>query len=265
MQQETVKIKWNYPLSPSYYRMAVACLPVFAAAVPGQFVMIQPSGQGAPLLRRPFSIHRLIRQGGVVIGMEILYRVVGEATRRLSECREGDGVTLFGPLGRGFRIPAGIRSLFIVAGGVGVAPMLFLAETIYASGLDPACCAVFLGGRTRQDLLCENDFTKLGMPLFLTTDDGSAGDMCLVTTPLEAAIKDRPPDLICACGPHGMLSCVAGLAEQHQIACQVSVETVMACGMGACLGCAIEPRQAKENYLHVCLDGPVFDSSQLKL
>jgi dihydroorotate dehydrogenase electron transfer subunit len=265
MQQETVKIKCNDPLSPSYYRMAVACSPAFEAAVPGQFVMVQPAGQAAPLLRRPFSIHRLIRRDSAVIGMEILYRVVGKATQRLSECRKGDDLALLGPLGRGFRIPAGSRRLFIVAGGIGVAPMLFLAETLNASGLDPAACLVFLGGRTRQDLLCKSEFRQLGMPLFLTTDDGSAGDMCLVTTALEDAIRDRPPELICACGPHGMLSCVAGLAETHRIACQVSVETVMACGMGACLGCAIEPRQAKEKYLHACLDGPVFDAGQLNL
>jgi dihydroorotate dehydrogenase electron transfer subunit len=105
------------------------------------------------------------------------------------------------------------------------------------------------------------------MAVTLTTDDGTAGDQCLVTDPLESAAAGQPPDVIYACGPHGMLKCVAGIAKKHGISCQVSIETMMACGMGACLGCAVAPGRTErsDRYLHVCIDGPVFAMNRIQL
>jgi dihydroorotate dehydrogenase electron transfer subunit len=124
---------------------------------------------------------------------------------------------------------------------------------------------LFLGGRSQEDLLCIEDFERLGIPVSLTTDDGSCGDQCVVTTPLEEAIQQAPPALVLACGPPAMLTCVLGIVRRHRLPCQVSIETMMACGMGACLGCAVPSRRAGNRYLHACLDGPVFDADDLEL
>jgi dihydroorotate dehydrogenase electron transfer subunit len=98
-----------------------------------------------------------------------------------------------------------------------------------------------------------------------TTDDGSEGAQCFLTSPLEAAVRRQPPDVIMACGPMDMLICVAGIADRLDVACQLSIESVMACGMGACLGCAVPAAGDGNVYHHVCKDGPVFDAQDLKL
>ena len=108
------------------------------------------------------------------------------------------------------------------------------------------------------------DFNQLGIAVQTTTDDGSAGDQCLVTHPVEELIAASKPDLLVACGPMGMLACTVGIAEKYEVPCQVSIETMMACGMGACLGCAVEGLEQPDRFLHACLDGPVFDASELK-
>jgi dihydroorotate dehydrogenase electron transfer subunit len=265
MLSETVKVLWNDSLGPEYFKMGLKSHAGYAQADPGQFVMVRPADRLYPLLRRPFSIHRLIESRGTVDGIEILYKTVGKGTRALSACRAGDDIDLLGPLGKGFDLPPGAKRIFIVTGGIGVAPMLFLAQTLQKKGLDASDCAVFLGGRTRKDLLCADEFLDLGMQVRVTTDDGSAGDACLVTLPMTDAMKRRPPDIIYACGPMAMLQCVATAAADHGIPCRVSVETVMACGMGACLGCAVGSAVSTETYLHACVDGPVFDAAVLDL
>ena len=106
---------------------------------------------------------------------------------------------------------------------------------------------------------------RLGINVHTTTDDGSAGDQCLVTHPVEIAIQDVRPDIMYACGPAEMLKCVLGFAEKYAVPCQVSIETMMACGVGACLGCAVEDRTGSGKYLHACLDGPVFDAQVISL
>ena len=234
-------------------------------ARPGQFNMLGLVGQTDPLLRRPFSIHNLLISGGQTEGFELLYKVVGKATGILSRLRSGAMVNILGPLGTGFIIPRAARCIHVVAGGIGVAPLVFLASRLDRDNLDYSNCRVFIGGRTKEDLLCRDDFVQLGFTVDTTTDDGSAGDQCLVTHPLEEAVDRHPPDLIVACGPMAMLGCVIGIAEKHHVPCQVSIETAMACGMGACLGCAVEGRADQGRYLHACLDGPVFDAGDLKL
>jgi len=124
---------------------------------------------------------------------------------------------------------------------------------------------VFLGGRSKDDLLCSDDFLHMGMKIHITTDDGSVGNRCFVTHPLEIALEKNLPDIIYACGPLEMLKCVAGISEKHTVPCQISIETIMACGMGACLGCAVERKETSVSYMHVCLDGPVFDVRCIKL
>ncbi len=265
MYQETVKVLWNHEVGPGYFRMGLTCHQGYAASTPGQFVMVGFPDRMTPLLRRPFSIHRLVHQGDSVCGIELLYKIVGEGTRNLSRCVKGDSLDLIGPLGTGFTVSERYRRIFMAAGGIGVAPMLFLIDFLIEKNFDPKDATLFLGGRSKADLLCRETFADLGVTVLTTTDDGSEGDQCLVTQPLENALGRVPPDIVYACGPSAMLKCIIDMAEGHAVPCQISIETAMACGIGACLGCAVESRGRSGKYLHACLDGPVFDTDKIRL
>jgi dihydroorotate dehydrogenase electron transfer subunit len=265
MIQTTATVLRNMMLAPNYGRIGLSCGEPFARSKPGQFVMLGFPESIDPLLRRPFSIHRLIAAEGRFRGIELLYKTVGPATLRLSRLRVGEAVSILGPLGNAFQVAAGTRRIYLAAGGVGVAPMVFLLEWLRVLRPEPPACRLFLGGRSREDLLCADEIERLGTPVVLTTDDGSCGDQCLVTNPLEEAVRRDPPDLVLACGPKPMLACVLGIVRAHSVSCQVSIETMMACGMGACLGCAVGGRQDDSRYLHACLDGPVFDADDIAL
>jgi dihydroorotate dehydrogenase electron transfer subunit len=265
MFQQDARILWNESVAADIYRIGLKCGLGYRRTRPGQFVMVRVADAVEPLLRRPFSIHRLIVSNGRCEGIELLYKVVGRGTRQLSRCRPDQTLNVLGPLGSAFLIPPATRRVFIVAGGMGVAPMTFLAAYLLEQGIHAADCTVFLGGRTRSDLLCESHFKELNLAVHTTTDDGSAGDRCLVTHPVEAALKRRRPDIVYACGPLPMLHCLVGITEKHAVVCQVSIETAMACGLGACLGCAVAARDRPGKYYHACLDGPVFDTRSLSL
>jgi dihydroorotate dehydrogenase electron transfer subunit len=261
--QENVEVLWNKQVGPVYYRIGLTCHRRYSNATPGQFIMLRFPDQVFPLLRRPFSIHRRIAPDKDITGIELLYKVVGEGTRKLSECQKGDVIDILGPLGNGFSFSAQYKRVYIVAGGIGVAPMLFLVSKLLENGVDPSECRIFLGGKSREDLLCKDDFAEIGVAVQVTTDDGTSGDQCFVTDPLELASKRRRPDIIYACGPMEMLNCVIHIAESNNIPCQISIETIMACGIGACLGCAVERKDNSGSYMHACLDGPVFDAHLL--
>ncbi|MGD8961544.1 MAG: dihydroorotate dehydrogenase electron transfer subunit [Desulfobacterales bacterium] len=262
---EKVEVLSNTDLGNGIYRVRLSCNRHYARAIPGQFVMVRPTEQVDPLLPRPFSIHQLVQNKGLISGLELLYKVVGKGTQLLSRLQPADVLRMTGPLGKGFEIPATATKIIIVAGGIGVAPMVFLARTLTESKRNLSSIEVFIGGRTKADLLCLPDFSALALTVHATTDDGSAGDECLVTDPLDIAMRKNRPDVIFGCGPMDMLSCVAGIAAKHNVECQVSIETVMACGMGACLGCAVAARKNTHRYLHACKDGPVFDTRYLEI
>ncbi len=255
----------NERLSSLFGRVALACGDPFPAAEPGQFVMLRLPETLDPFLSRPYSIHAPWFQDGRFGGIEILYKVVGPATRRLSRLGPGDEVSLLGPLGRGFRVPPGVRRLFLAAGGVGIAPFRFLLERLAPGGPPTMDCRLFFGVRTAEELVCAAGLEARGIPVVTTTDDGSAGAHCPVTDPLAAAVERDPPDLLLACGPRAMLACVAELARRCGIPCQVSLEERMACGIGACLGCAVPGRGGPSRYRHACREGPVFSLEEIDL
>jgi dihydroorotate dehydrogenase electron transfer subunit len=263
MIQQTATILWNRQAGPGCYRMGLSCPQGYEAALPGQFVMVRSSSTLTPLLRRPFSIFGRIGSPEHPEGIELLYKVLGSGTGHMAQMAPGHTLDLLGPLGRGFNIPEGLRRAFFAAGGLGVAPIRFLAVHLKKERREQIDIHVFLGGRSREDLLCLEDFQALGISVTTTTDDGSAGRQCLITDPLAEAVAANKPDMLFACGPHGMLECVAGIVRRHQTPCQVSLETMMACGMGACLGCAVPKQGEGQGYHHVCVDGPVFDVAQL--
>ena len=258
MIQQTATVMWNRQISPDCFHVGLACDQGYDASTPGQFVMLQVGQELSPLLRRPFSIAGLVGPPEAPEGIELLVKVVGKGTMALSRLEAGALLDILGPLGRGFSINPDNRLIYLASGGIGVAPIRFLARTLIARGVDPANCRVFLGGQSQTDLLCRDEFQSLALQVTVTTDDGSAGNQCLITDPLEVAIRDRKPDMVYACGPHGMLACIVGIAQRTKASCQISIETMMACGLGACLGCAVD-RADQKGYLHVCMNGPVFN------
>ncbi|MCB2166904.1 MAG: dihydroorotate dehydrogenase electron transfer subunit [Deltaproteobacteria bacterium] len=264
MKQGYAEILDNFTMAPGYHKMTLGCETPFGAAQPGQFVMLTVGAGAKPLLRRPFSIHRMVPDASGRVKLEILYKVVGEGTGIMARMPVGATVDILGPLGRGFIVRGHYRRIYIAAGGIGAAPMVFLLETLRQQ-LESCQYHVFLGGRSRGDLLCRERFDQLADQVDCTTDDGSEGAQCFLTSPLEAAVRRQPPDVIMACGPMDMLTCVAGIADRLNVACQLSIESVMACGMGACLGCAVPAAGDGSAYHHVCKDGPVFDAQLLKL
>ncbi len=262
MIQLHATIRENRNVTPDCRCLILVAPDIAGPAVPGQFVMIRLAGDRPPFLPRPFSIHRVSPDRSE---LEILYKVVGPGTRQMAGLQAGDSLNLVGPLGRGFVVPASARQITLAAGGMGVAPLVFLAETLAGPGRNLTGCQVFIGGCGQNDILCRDHFTKLSLPLEITTEDGSCGQAGRVTAPLENHLAEQPPDLVCACGPVPMLAAVADLAARRNIPCQVSIETMMACGFGACLGCAVRPAGRSDRYFHACQDGPVFAADQIDL
>ncbi len=263
--QETARVLWNRPMGAHYGLMGLACRPHYQTARPGQFITIRLPHETAPLLRRPFSIHRLIQNDTEVSGIEILYKIVGSFTEKLSRVAMDADVDLLGPLGRGFSIDPTQNKILLIAGGIGVAPLVFLTDRLADSGADLSESAVCIGGRTADDILCRTDFMLHGMNVSITTEDGGMGEQGLVLQPAAHIIKTAHPDIIYACGPMPMLKAVIALARLHRIPCEVSIETMMACGLAACLGCAVKTSDSGDGYRHACKDGPVFDAGKLIL
>jgi dihydroorotate dehydrogenase electron transfer subunit len=263
MIQETATVLWNQKINSGYSRIGLTCTSQYAKARPGQFVTLRFPEQNSPFLRRPFSIHRLIGQGDDISGIEILYKIVGQFTQKLSLAKQGDQVDLLGPLGHGFTLSDSIRNVAFVAGGIGVAPLIFLYDALVHSKISFSESAVFIGGRSQVDILCKSVFNSTNIKLHTITEDGSEGEKGLVTMPLTRWLKTHHPDIIYACGPMPMLKVIIAIAKLENISCEVSVETIMACGIGACLGCAIQTNQEPEKYRHVCVDGPVFNAADL--
>ena len=266
-------------LTACHCRMRVHAPALAREARPGQFVEVRCSERGETLLRRPFGVHRILRDG-----IEMLYEVVGKGTTLLALKKAGDEVDIIGPLGNGFSVGsrAGIRRAnsegqgtrveVLVAGGIGVAPMVALAEKIAASGKGQGArkkqrTIVLIGARTKSHVVCAGDFKKLGAKVVVTTDDGSLGTKGFVTEPLKKALAAAGNGItaVYACGPTPMLKVVAALAREHHVPCQVSLEEHMACGVGVCLGCPVKVRKdlVETEYKMVCKDGPVFDAEQV--
>ncbi len=241
-------------LGGDYHRLRLKPARPFEAQ-PGQFAMVRVADGIEPLLRRPFSLHRMLESAGGEF--EILFRRVGAGTQSLARLRVGDRVDVLAPLGRGFRLRS--TAALLVGGGVGVAPLLFLAESLRARG---TAVRLLLGGRSDRDVLCHDDFGCLAVPYALATEDGSLGEAGLVTGLLQRELAaTAQPVTVYACGPAPMLAAVAALCRGRGVACQVSLEAHMACGIGACLGCVV-PGVATD-YLRVCQEGPVFEAEEV--
>ena len=232
---------------------------VAASAEPGQFVHVRCSKSLDPLLRRPFSLHRIGRSAVSEMpkrGISLLFQVVGRGTSQLADLEPDDSVDVLGPLGRGFTLRASTRRLLLVAGGLGIAPLVAAADA--AIERDVAVTAL-AGARTANRLLPAR-FLPPEVEYVVATEDGSAGRRGLVTD-LVGNYLDWA-DQVLVCGPGPMLPAIAAVTSQSSALVQVSLEERMACGLGACLGCVVETRSGPQR---VCRDGPVFALGELKL
>lgn len=254
-------IQYNRRIAPGVHLLRFQAGPMAGQAHPGQFVMVRPTDMPEPLLPRPFSIHGVY--GG---GMELLFKVIGQGTGHLAALKKGDRIEVRGPLGKGFLLHQNQEPI-LVAGGLGVAPLLFLARTWKKTHLRSSCCfpRLFIGARTKEELLRLDEFEKLGVKVTAATEDGSFGEKGLVTGVLDKALKDPSPRVVVlACGPKAMLKAVRGWALQKNISCQLSLETHMACGLGACLGCVVaRVTDQGRSYVNVCQEGPVFEAREV--
>lgn len=253
--QQQAEIVRSEKLSDDIYRFTVNMVDIAADSKPGQFVMVRVSEGLDPLLRRPFSIHQ-VAKGGLV---QILFKVVGRGTRALANLQPGQQLDMLGPLGRGF-IYDSTGQHYLIGGGIGIAPLLFLAKKMLKE-VEPSTIRVLLGAATGGELeVLGEDFASLGIDVQLATDDGSLGKEGLVT---ELMTSLQPGEgTVYACGPYPMLRAVAGICRDKGWGCQVSLETIMACGLAACLGCAVL-RGEMNGYVHVCKDGPVFNAEEV--
>jgi dihydroorotate dehydrogenase electron transfer subunit len=248
----------NDPVLPGTCLLRLQTPELARTGRPGQFVMVRCAEEGAldPLLRRPLALHRLDRSQGLV---ELLVRVVGRGTAWLAVRRPGDPLDVFGPLGRGFELAHRARNLLLVAGGMGIAPLLAAAD----EGLARGCAvALVLGARTRGELY-PPDRIPPQVEVHIATDDGSCGRPCLATDLVADSATGLLPwaDQVLACGPRPMLAALADVIRAGRLRprpgfAQVSLEASMACGVGACLGCVVRTRKG---WQRVCQEGPVFD------
>ena len=253
---QEIPIKEIESITPEVFRLSFQSKEIARKAQPGQFVMVHPKRFMEPLLPRPFSIHRV--QGNRI---DLLIRKAGQGTRQLGGLRPGEVLEIKGPLGRGFRLDSEKVPL-LVAGGIGVAPLVFLAERLVNMKRKRSVAPpeLFIGAGSKKELLGLREFREMGIRVRTATEDGSFGRQGLVTELLAGmSAKGLDRATIYTCGPQGMLRAVASWAVVRNVPCQVSLEARMACGMGACLGCSVARHTDNgRSYAKVCQDGPVF-------
>lgn len=258
----------NQEISPGYFRMKILAPGYNRQAKPGQFVMFRVQRSLPPLLRRPFGIFRAGYMPADCDNMppkefiELIYKVVGSGTEIMQGLHQGDPVELLGPLGEGFDLGAPDEEKILVGGGIGLVPLYMLAEKM----VDTSSVRLLMGGRTRDDIITVTEFGRLGVETYVSTEDGSLGEEGLVTQVLERKLEKYPKSTVFACGPMPMIEAVQKICSAHGAPLQVSLEALMACGVGACLGCVVkgaEHTEAEPRYLCTCTSGPVFNAEDL--
>ncbi len=219
--------------------------------LPGQFVEVRVDGSPSTFLRRPISINFVDRENNE---LWLLVATVGDGTKQLAKLKFGDVLNCVLPLGNGFTPAKQGEKVLLVGGGVGVAPLLYMGAEMKRQGFEPT---FLLGARTADDLLMLPVFNMYGR-VYVTTEDGSMGEKGFVTN--HSILNQERFDRISTCGPTPMMKAVARYARQNNVDCEVSLENLMACGLGACL-CCVE--KTTEGNLCVCKDGPVFNIKKL--
>ncbi|NLI82218.1 MAG: dihydroorotate dehydrogenase electron transfer subunit [Deltaproteobacteria bacterium] len=268
--QETASVLEHEPVARQTFRLRLHSPGIARSATAGQFAMIQVREGVDPLLRRPLSFHRLFPGEGCI---EFLYRVVGRGTWWLSRVRPGETVDLLGPLGNGFDVQdSAAYPVALIAGGIGIAPLFQLVSRLLVTPLERERPEIhlFYGARTASELLPDHFLQSLGISSHVSTDDGTGGFHGRVTDMFQRAVgkETGEPRRVFACGPLAMQFHVARWVLARGIESQLSLEALMACGVGACLGCALPAvshhGRSAERYVHVCKDGPIFRAEAIQ-
>jgi dihydroorotate dehydrogenase electron transfer subunit len=238
------EIKENIPVSKNHYLLTFTPLAKTPVPLPGQFYMIGIGNSCDPLLKRPFSI--LTKSDDSI---RILYRIKGKGTTLMKEMKTGTVINVMGPLGNSYPIPKKKHTPLIIAGGIGIASVFYLAEKLKGKAI------VLYGARGKHELLMLDELRGLVKELHISTDDGSYGKKGTIIDLLnEFHVNDK--HLIYACGPKGMIRAVSEFALEKGLKGYISLEENMACGIGACMGCAVK---TLKGYKRVCKEGPVFN------
>lgn len=220
---------------------------------PGQFVEIRIDNSKDTFLRRPISLYNVDKEKQLIY---LLIQVIGKGTRKLAGLKVGDKLNLIYPLGNSFSLPQKKGKVLLIGGGVGVAPLLFLARFLVRNHVEPE---FLLGFRNKELVVDLSDFEKFGK-VHLSTDDGSAGEAGTLMDHSLLKTISFPYVKVYTCGPQVMMKAIGKFAEAHQIDCEASLENTMACGFGACLCCV---QETVKGNLRVCKEGPVFNTKEL--
>ncbi|MBI5555012.1 MAG: dihydroorotate dehydrogenase electron transfer subunit [Elusimicrobia bacterium] len=256
MLQAKCRVLANSLICGNFFKLVLQNKSIAAQAKPGQFINIRVDKGQDLLLRRPLSIY-LAKDDK----LEIIYKVVGRGTDKLAQVKEQEKLDVIGPLGNGYTLTAG--KALLVGGGTGIASLVFLAAALKTKF--NSVPTVLIGAKSKEDLLCFTALEKIGCAVKAATADGSVGFHGLVTELFReiVAIFSTHPSMVYACGPRPMLRELVRLCRHFRIPCEISLEEHLGCGVGACLGCVV--KGAKNEYLRVCKEGPVFKASEVIL
>lgn len=260
MLQVEAKIVKHVNVGPDYYLLELTAPEIACQAQPGQFVHVKCQEGKDPLLRRPFSFYGIDRDKGII---KILYEVRGYGTDLLSKQPEGYRLDIMGPLGNGFCIGTSNNTAVLIGGGIGSAPMAALARRLPEYGFKSTI--VLLGAPIKEKIIPFEEFETAGAEIKTATDDGSMGHKGFVSDLLPSVLQgtDKKAEVF-ACGPFKMLKAVSEACNKYGVSCQVSLDEIMACGVGACQGCACKVyRNDEEVYERACTEGPIFDSREV--
>jgi dihydroorotate dehydrogenase electron transfer subunit len=288
MLQRKVRILSNTSLTSDCWKLAVeGASDLSEKSRPGQFVNLRISEAMDPLFRRPFSVFRIIPLAHGEKGLEIVYKVVGRGTRKMTALVPGDEVDMIGPCGNGFSLEGGKKTHVLLGGGVGAAALYMMGEQIVKSQEANTNLHIFLGANTKDSMILIDEFRNLKKDLKISTDDGTFGYRGMVTELFRSSMEEgeiSSESVVYACGPEPMYRGLRSLWEKHRFSAQVSIERRMACGMGVCLSCICKVKKGEvENYRSLltshfqfseqddygyaltCLDGPVFHLEEVVL
>lgn len=287
MIQTTSTIISNEQIAQDSWRMAFTAPQIASEIKPGQFVHIKITQSNDFLLRRPFSVSRLINLNNGNMGLDVIYKVVGRGTRFMTSLRPGDELDIIGPLGHGFELNNTKMTHILLAGGIGAACLFMLAEVISrAVDRDNLELYILLGAETQKALILQKEFATLGARTLISTDDGTHGYKGSVTKMLRDALANSKISADCAiyaCGPEPMYQALVPICREYNIPAQISLERHMMCGFGSCYTCICKVdkhnvpkyRELKSSHIQmsndkdfgyalVCKDGPVFNIDEVR-
>lgn len=251
--QNIYKVVSNQKLCPAFHRLCFEAPEVRDHVQAGQFVHIRVNEQGyEPFFRRPFSVYRAKKH------IEVFYEVVGPGTGIMSQWKKGDEIDVLGPVGTPFTLPPEeIKQVVMVAGGIGIAPFLILTDELKKRKLD---LVLLYGGRSGDHVYPMKEFEANNVSIHVATNDGKVGKKGFVSEHFDKIDLNPQTTMVYTCGPHAMMHAVQKFAKKHKLRGEAACEEIMACALGACLGCSIK---TTKGFRTVCYDGPVFDLQEI--